>query len=411
MGRAVVSARLGGVSQEHVVFPEFLETRDLNDTGWYPLDEREFGSLVQRNARRFSNPGRFFMKRPRCRRGFTLIELLVVIAIIGVLIALLLPAVQAAREAARRSQCVNNLKQIALAAHNYVDSNQVFPAQSIPNYGNTWTTSCFSSLLPNIEQGPLYNAINFSWQMTHASNTTVSYSSVGAYLCPSESVAQRPGSPWAPHNYAANIGGPGTISAWSGVIVPTTNAWYNNSNVASFGFNAVTDGTSSTAMFSEHLMGLGNGTGTGPLLPIGHPEARRAMFMVSQSLTADSPTGAAMATSFAQACKNLPGGTVSLGARNVGTHWNLAMAYAVPNNAYTHWGTPNTNRCTYTNSQDPATWCGTLCNAPPTSRHSGGVNVAFADGSVHFIKDTINMTTWWAIGTRNQYETVSADSY
>src|SRR5580692_3580228 len=109
----------------------------------------------------------------RDRRGFTLIELLVVIAIIAVLIALLLPAVQSAREAARRMQCTNNLKQLALALHNYISATNAappgvvntttYPGTAPPGSLATWTAwSAQSLLLPYVEQGPLYNAANFS---------------------------------------------------------------------------------------------------------------------------------------------------------------------------------------------------------------------------------------------------------
>src|SRR5215203_1073838 len=118
-------------------------------------------------------------KRPRGARGFTLIELLVVIAIIAVLIGLLLPAVQAAREAARRSQCVNNLKQLGLAAHNYHSTTNALPAMQLYN-SNTcaggWSFGWAAALLPNLEQTSMFNAANYSFGGDHATNTTVSYS-------------------------------------------------------------------------------------------------------------------------------------------------------------------------------------------------------------------------------------------
>jgi prepilin-type N-terminal cleavage/methylation domain-containing protein/prepilin-type processing-associated H-X9-DG protein len=353
----------------------------------------------------------------RVRRGFTLIELLVVIAIIAVLIALLLPAVQAAREAARRAQCVNNLKQLGLACHNYLSSNQVFPFQSIPNRAanqGAWSVSWGDSILGQMEQMQLYNALNFNWEMTAGCNTTVGYSIVATFLCPSENVKARPASPWAPLNYAANIGGPGAISQWSGVIIPSTNPWYNNSNnQGGVGTESITDGTSNTAMWSEHLIGINDsGSGQGNLVLRSDPRAVRAMFMVGISMNHDDgANGPANALSFARQCASIPGTTQSLGTRNIGCHWNLGLAYALPNNAYSHVNAPNNPRCTYSNSEDNATWCGTMCSVAPTSNHPGGVNVCFADGSVKFIKNSISLPTWWAIGTRNLGETVSADAY
>ncbi len=353
------------------------------------------------------------MKR---RRGFTLIELLVVIAIIAVLIALLLPAVQSAREAARRSQCINNLKQIGLAAHNYASTNNCFPYQSIPNLGQghgEWQVSWGDQLLPQVENTAMANALNFSYEMTHVANRTVGFSFVATYLCPSDSVTDRPAAPWAPANYAANVGGPGTISQWSGVIVPAKNAWYNNGNNGVVGFQSVTDGTSNTAMFSEHLIGLAGPDGSrGLLVNRSDPRAKRAMFPTSMTLTPDDPVnGTANALAFANACKNIAGATASYGTRNVGCHWNLGMAYTLPNNAYTHVNLPNNPRCTYANAEDKDNnfWCGTLCSVAPTSNHPGGVNIGFADGSVKFIKDTIAMPTWWALGSRNMGEVISAD--
>ena len=354
----------------------------------------------------------------RSRKAFTLIELLVVIAIIAVLIALLLPAVQAAREAARRAQCVNNLKQLGLGSHNYLSSNNVFPLQSMTNQGNNtgaWSTSWTCGLLNQIEQSALYNALNFSLAMTDGSNNTVGFSFVGALLCPSESIQGRPASPWAPFNYAANIGGPGSMSQWSGTIVPGTNPWYNNSNNGGgVGTQSITDGTSNTAMYSEHLFGLNDpNSSNGNLVTRSDPRAVRAMFQVSPSpaLAHDSANGTAAAVSFAALCAHIAGPTVSAGTRNVGAHWSLATGAWLPNNAYSHVNAPNNPRCTYPGSEDTNWWCGTMCSAAPTSNHSGGVNICFADGSVKFIKNSINLQTWWALGTRNQNEVIDASSY
>jgi prepilin-type N-terminal cleavage/methylation domain-containing protein/prepilin-type processing-associated H-X9-DG protein len=355
----------------------------------------------------------------RSRKGFTLIELLVVIAIIAVLIALLLPAVQAAREAARRAQCVNNLKQIGLACHNYLSSAGCFPPSylmnSFPSSNNgAWSVSWACLILPQIEQTPMYNATNFNWEMTNGANTTAGYSFMGAYLCPSESIQARPASPWAPFNYAASAGGPGSISQWSGVIVPGLNPWYNNSNnQGAISTSQVTDGTSNTAMFSEHLFGINDpGSSNGNLVMRSDPKAIRAMFPTSLSLTPDQgAVGGTEAQNFATTCANIPGTTTSLGTRNVGCHWNLALAYAVPNSAYSHVNAPNTPRCTYGNSQDNQFWCGTMCSASPTSNHTGGVNVGMADGSVKFIKNTIALQTWWAVGSRNGAEVIDATAF
>ncbi len=163
---------------------------------------------------------------PSRRHGFTLVELLVMIAIIGILIALLLPAVQAAREAARRSQCTNNLKQLALAMHNYHDTHNIFPrnAYGCSAFGwNGW--ECFSAnimILPYIEQGPLYDQFRPApaggWGRYHS---LMKNSRLAVFICPTNGPYPNPN-----YNYWA---GPGANYAWcSGSSIYT--AWNNASN-------------------------------------------------------------------------------------------------------------------------------------------------------------------------------------
>ncbi|MBX6313036.1 MAG: DUF1559 domain-containing protein [Isosphaeraceae bacterium] len=229
------------------------------------------------------------------RRGFTLIELLVVIAIIGVLIALLLPAVQAAREAARRAQCVNNLKQLALAAQNYHDVNRCLPGGSnsrqFYNPPNKFPEnfSCFVRLLPFTEQAPMYNAVNFGLTSSNYENITIAGVRVSILICPSDSnmepaqIQPNSASPTAPgsrgwnFNIYNNTPPPGTwyqqYSSYAGSAgtfdFGFNNTYLNQSNgAAEFAmYNGViyndsririaevTDGTSNTLLFGEHSHG------------------------------------------------------------------------------------------------------------------------------------------------------------
>ena len=210
-------------------------------------------------------------------RGFTLIELLVVISIIAVLIALLLPAVQSAREAARRAQCTNNLKQIGLAMHNYHTGNGTFPlggasALFSPGYGSpynsTWGTfGALSMMLGYLEQQPLYNACNFNWTVWQgtgfAINSTVSTSVVNTFICPSDGLAPiKPSGAnlscwqWGGRlsNYAGSVG---TTLAYNGGN-PTTGLFTMAG--AAYGVQSVTDGTSNTIAYGECLVGpIGQG--------------------------------------------------------------------------------------------------------------------------------------------------------
>jgi prepilin-type N-terminal cleavage/methylation domain-containing protein/prepilin-type processing-associated H-X9-DG protein len=356
----------------------------------------------------------------RRRSGFTLIELLVVIAIIGVLIALLLPAVQAAREAARRSQCVNNLKQLGLAVQNYISTNTSYPPLKSnyskvggPPPGGDWPLSWAVTLLPFMEQQPLYNAVNYDFGSQTPPNNTISSSRVATMICPSESAAKGgwQTSSWA--NYAANFGGPAAIAAWNGPIVPMANdafgqsSNYDNGNTGTFGMQGITDGTSSTAIFSERLIG----PNLGPPIPISSKDAKRTVFAVSMSVTPDAGNAAA-ATSLAQACKNLPSGTMSPQDHNrwSGAVWHGSHGGTLRFNSYNHVNTPNSYTCYVTNSGGgPPGGYNDVLTA--SSNHPGGVNAAFCDGSVKFLKDTVALNIWWALGSRNGGESISADAY
>ncbi len=361
------------------------------------------------------------MKR---RQGFTLIELLVVIAIIAVLIALLLPAVQAAREAARRSQCVNNLKQLGLAVQNYHSSTNVLPAmvtflgpaydpKNAGSYGWGWCAGWPIAISAQMELQPLYNAYNFNRQSDDAANTTVGYSGVATLLCPSEDQAQRPASPWAPLSYHGNWGGPGVIDAWNGTIVPNHTdypmSWgWPPQNKAYFGLQSVTDGTSNTALFSEKLIGLpGN-----PVVTPGSSKGKRGYYKVATTgYNLPPATAVTEAMTFLNACRSAPATTNSFSSIATGRYWTLGYVWHVGNNAYTHFNTPNGLTCIDSAGHSDGDNGGINGIVTATSNHSGGVNVGFTDGSVKFIKDSISVPTWWALGTRNGGEVISSDSY
>jgi prepilin-type N-terminal cleavage/methylation domain-containing protein/prepilin-type processing-associated H-X9-DG protein len=368
------------------------------------------------------------------RKGFTLIELLVVIAIIAVLIALLLPAVQSAREAARRAQCINNLKQLGLAVHNYHSTNNCLPPENMflgpgsngsgAGNGWGWNASWMVTLLPNLEQAPLYNAYNFLWGADQAVNTTVTYNPVVSFLCPSEPLKQKPNPPWAPTNYVGNHGGPAVVKMWSGTIVefftcsvaginppngwgPGTCWWGADANLGFFGFEGVTDGSSNTALFSEKLYG---NAGLGVLTP-SSPNARRGIWMTN--LATDYNGGDyAGAVQSVKTCQGLAGSTPDTGAGWLnGFSWALGYQWHWVVSDYSHYNTPNKLTCLASGDAAQQVWGGTVGMPTASSAHPGGINVCMGDGSVKFIKDSVNLQTWWALGTRNGGEVISADAY
>jgi prepilin-type N-terminal cleavage/methylation domain-containing protein/prepilin-type processing-associated H-X9-DG protein len=355
------------------------------------------------------------------QKAFTLIELLVVIAIIAVLIALLLPAVQSAREAARRAQCTNNLKQLGLAVHNYISQTGVFPAfaenYSGVGYWQAWPMGWAAIMLPQMEQVPMYNALNFIYGGWDAQNTTVTESQVPTLVCPSEDKGA-PSWPGTKLNYVANLGGPAEIMTWSGCLVAMKNDSRGNSgglmngNCASFGVESVTDGTSNTAMISERLVALFNWNPNTPMYP-GNRLALRFLFNTSFTTT-DDENSPQKALQFVQVCKSIPGTQSAYTgnyAQYIGFMWDVAACNTnEANSGYNHYNTPNSLSCTAANSQFPPLG-GYQDIITATSNHPGGVNVGFADGSVRFVKDSVNVQTWWAIGSRNQGEVVSSDQY
>jgi prepilin-type N-terminal cleavage/methylation domain-containing protein/prepilin-type processing-associated H-X9-DG protein len=329
----------------------------------------------------------------RRRAGFTLIELLVVIAIIGVLIALLLPAVQAAREAARRAQCTNNLKQIALAVHTYADVHGRFPIGRGTRPPQPYTLasrynySGFSMILPQMEQQPLYASINFNLTMTiQPGNSTALTTVVSSFLCPSESQAVP--TQWGGNNYRFNEGSnvlysygetdPGNLNA----MMPAPNGPFFPER--SIRLSEVTDGTSNTALASERLMGDFNQ---------GIATPRRDIY---NAPSPPLPATLEEAYSRCEAMDNLS--LDSLGESNSGAPWLDGFLHTA---IYKHVSTPNRKSCYFRPVRLVMT---------ASSNHPGGVNVAFGDGSVRFAKDTVDRYVWRATGSMNGGEVVSMDS-
>jgi prepilin-type N-terminal cleavage/methylation domain-containing protein/prepilin-type processing-associated H-X9-DG protein len=372
-------------------------------------------------------------------RGFTLIELLVVIAIIAILVGLLVPAVQAAREAARRTQCTNNLKQIGLAMEVYVTFNGVLPPVSVdPSWNGTipipqphqnW--SQHARLLPYLEQTVLFNAINWSFGARWSGDTvyadtnpnydptnaalgnrdsipqmTVLVTTLSFFLCPADSnpgsssfftvggVNQRVGA----SSYGSNIGlnrrisdgapdkswqlnGPNYIASnWDKTVS-------NTSDIATF-----VDGTSNTAIFSEWIKGQAVPTGRSQdgLLEVYNLGENSNFYSTDRQ--------------FGELCSRIP-----IKAANQQWQWKGEWWAYGPTMIYSHTQTPNRTSCVYHDINQDGRASISLIGA--SSHHPGGVNVLFMDGSVRFVKSSVNYLTWYAIATPNGREAVSSDSF
>ena len=317
------------------------------------------------------------------RQGFTLIELLVVIAIIAILIALLVPAVQKVREAAARTQCQNNLKQLGVAAHNYHDVKKAFPPGgggflSGANLANQ-RFSAHSFLLPYLEQDAVFRLINFNVSPDAAANNTARAQPIPVFLCPSDPQGSVP-TGWAGNNYVANysadIRWQQDQTGASGVF------WFANAATdkgATFG--DIQDGASNTAGFCERLKGDWSNAVA---------NARTDFFNPG---TAPSSRDQAMS-----ACEALNPTNLAFQQRSDGggywlRGWHMTM--------YSHVSLPNGRACNF-NVNATATM-------PASSAHSNGVNLALCDGSVRFVSNSVSIATWRAVGTRIGNEVLGND--
>jgi prepilin-type processing-associated H-X9-DG protein/prepilin-type N-terminal cleavage/methylation domain-containing protein len=383
---------------------------------------------------------RFFGRRPV---GFTLIELLVVIAIIAVLIALLLPAVQSAREAARRAQCTNNLKQLGLAVANYESATTAYPqcygqvapwdpANSYPTAGDAgWGNfSVHALVLSYMEAGPVYNALNLS--ISSADNldggiqATAIGTQVNSFLCPSSGLPigtlygclgvapfdliRYPG-----NNYWGSVGP--TVLPWASASPgpPGLFSIVGPGDPGVVRVSAVTDGTSNTIAFGEWKIGDFNSSQLSLQDAIDILQNQVGQFGSWNSTASSSMPAATLPnfTAFLQACQGAAPASI-FGGTNwktnksmLGRDWNQGMfghtlgtTLLAPNSAYYNCNMES--------------WGGDF-DAPGmynlSSFHPGGANVAFADGSVRFIKSSTAMNIIWALGSKAGGDIVSSDQY
>ena len=339
------------------------------------------------------------------RRAFTLIELLVVIAIIAVLIALLLPAVQSAREAARRIQCTNNLKQMGLGLHNYESVAGAFPLSNcLKGTGNSvkWTNgfSVHCRILPFMEQGVAFNALNFNFNHLNAVNSSVVGASVSVFLCPSDlnKDAKTPFPAFTGLSASASVTSygfnEGDWYVWNGFGGPDNRGLFGPNTSRSF--SVITDGTSNTLFATDVKIYQ-------PLRRCGTQLSQINNPLVVPDPTADPYTVAPEYGS--TAC--------SLGKAH--TFWadgnvhETAMTTAWPPNKQIlgKMGEGDLDLETRLISQGGPTFAASTAR----SYHPGGVNALFADGSVHFVKSTINGFTWRSLGTPNGGEVISSDAF
>lgn len=355
--------------------------------------------------------------------GFTLIELLVVIAIIAVLIALLLPAVQMAREAARKTQCRNNLKQLGLAVHNYHATYNAFPPLFGWNLGlqgqeHEGGPSTKVYLLPYLEYQQLYNGCNFSFAMgtgsemrKHAfsggdwtaaiadkTNLTVIRTKLEVLVCPSDSNTGTMG--WGfqddgKTNYAINMGVPRYYTGWQTNGPAYVYGHWGTLNDTGVnnpmrGLKEVSDGTAYTALYSEYVKSSTSGD-FNPSLP-----KQNIYTWVDFGQTPQNEDGVDQLSKLCEQQQGDSGRTFERGC-------SWAWGFMYTSDSYSHVSTPNKKSC-FTGGD----W-GHDGFLTASSSHPGGVNMVFCDGSVRFVGDNVDGRIYRAIGTRDGNEKVDKD--
>ncbi|MEM9701420.1 MAG: DUF1559 domain-containing protein [Planctomycetota bacterium] len=322
--------------------------------------------------------------RGRRRPGFTLIELLVVIAIIAILVALLLPAVQQAREAARRTQCQNNLKQLGLGLHNHESALRYYPSQREierapvpPSSQSFYRWSAFALLTPYLDQSNIYQAIDLRQPLyvftpgpppavvTQPDLSAVVAIQVDTFLCPSASV-ERTNEEWGATNYMTCQG----TGLDGGLYEDSDGAFFIDSRTTP---GDVRDGLSNTAFASESLIGDGRTSTATRADVLGTPDAEAAMVWNAVEPVVDDAW-----------CLS---GSSEL-VWNRGEKWADG---AVTTTGYHHRHVPNSEIL------DCASRFAAVKSA--RSRHPGGVNLLLGDGSVRFVSETVNLVTWQAVGS------------